>query len=496
MEPLEESAEMKKKFPILIKGDGTLQNRLYHSIRSEILEGRLPPGSRLPSSRSLAQESQVSRNTVLAVLDQLAVEGYTVGRVGSGTYVSDTLPDNLISLPARSSSQTTSKSSAPSPGKRAIALTSFWRKIKPSGGSPRPFALGMSALDEFPVSVWGRLLGRCWRDSQNEIVHRTWPAGHPSLRKAIAAYTQASRGLQCTEDQVLIVNGTQQAISLAAQVLLDPGDPVWMEDPGYDCARTIFSAAGAKIHPVEIDAEGLVVASASEKCANARLAFVTPSRQFPMGITMSLRRRLELLDWAHKKKSWIFEDDYDHEFRYSGRPIQALQGLDTQGRVIYSGTFSKMMFPGLRLGFLVLPSELVEVFSSAKYFSDGQTSVLEQLAMADFIEEGHYSSHVRRTRRLCAERQAVLIQEVNRLLPGKLQVQPSEAGLHLIGWLSEGQDDREVAKLSHQKGIEIHPLSRYSIRNYRRGGLVMGYAAFQPSAIRKGVRRLAQVLVD
>lgn len=493
MGPFEESAEMKKKLPILIKGDGTLQNRLYHSIRTEILEGRLPPGSRLPSSRSLSQESQVSRNTVLAVLDQLAVEGYTVGKVGSGTYVSDTLPDNLMSVPARSSSQTTLKPSVLSQGKRATTLTSFWRKIKPSGDSPRPFALGMSALDEFPVSVWGRLLGRCWRDSHDEIVNRTWPTGHPSLRKAIAAYTQASRGLQCTEDQVLIVNGTQQAISLAAQVLLDPGDPVWMEDPGYDCARVIFTAAGAKIHPMDVDSEGLDVQAGVSSCPYARLAFVTPSHQFPLGITMTLPRRLALLDWARKNDAWIFEDDYDHEFRYSGRPIQALQGLDRHHRVIYTGTFSKMMFPGLRLGYMVLPPSLVESFLSAKYFSDAQSSALEQMTMAAFIEGGYYAGHVRRVRRLCSERQSVFVESMTKYLSGKLEVRRLEAGLHLIGWLQKGANDRELAQLCDEAGISVHPLSRYSIRPLARTGLVMGYAAYNAAAIRAGARKLAKI---
>ncbi len=485
---------MKKKIPILLSGQGTLQDRLYHSIRSSILQGVLKPGAQLPSSRELSQEISVSRNTVQAVFDQLSTEGYTTGRIGSGTYVSTTLPDNLMAISGSKISKNSGESMPLPLGKRSEILNSFWSSSQPRDSAPQPFSVGMSAVDHFPAAVWGRLLGRCWRESQDEIVNHVWPSGHPRLRRIIADYARSSRGLQCTDDQIVIVNGTQQAISLAAQVVLNDGDAIWMEDPGYDCARAIFAAAGAQIHPVEVDTEGLTIEAGKVASADARLAFVTPSRQFPLGITMSLRRRLALLEWAHRQQCWVFEDDYDHEFRYSGRPIQALQGLDTHGRVIYSGTFSKMMFPGLRLGFLVLPPPLVEAFSSAKYFADGQTSMLEQLTMAAFIEEGHYSSHVRRTRRLCAERQSVLIREVNRQLPGKLEVHPSEAGLHLIGWLPEGSDAASIAELCQQKGVDVHPLSRYTIRNRQREGLVMGYAAYSPARIRAGVRRLASVL--
>jgi len=311
----------------------------------------------------------------------------------------------------------------------------------------------------------------------------------------ISAYLGATRAVRCTWEQVIVVSGSQQALDLAARVLLDPGDAAWVEDPGYAGARGALLGAGARLVPVPVDGDGLDVAAGAQLGAGARLAYVSPSHQYPLGVTMSLSRRLALLGWASRSGAWVLEDDYDSEYRYTGRPLEALQGLDPEGCVIYLGTFSKVLFPALRLGYLVVPPELVDPFTAARELVDRQSPSVEQAVLAEFIAEGHFARHVRRMRVLYAERQATLVEAAARELSGALDVRPAEAGMHLVGWLPGGTDDREASRRAAAEGVEATALSLHGIEPPQRRGLLLGYAAVGEEEIRAGVRRLAASLL-
>jgi GntR family transcriptional regulator/MocR family aminotransferase len=328
-------------------------------------------------------------------------------------------------------------------------------------------------------------------------------AGERPLREAIASYLITARGARCTADQVLVMNGAQQALHLIAQVLLDPGEAAWIENPGYDGARIALEAVGARLVPVPVDNEGLDVAAGEQAARNARLAYVTPSHQFPLGVLMSASRRLQLLAWARRTNAWVIEDDYDSEFRYGSRPLPCLQGLDAEaaqgeasGRVLYVGTFSKTLVPGLRLGYLVVPDSLVDVFRAARSVTDRHTSTPDQGVLADFIGEGHYVRHIRQVRSLCGERQAALIAAGRSMLSGLLILAPDPAGLHLVGRLREGLDDRTAVGLAAEERLRVSPLSRYWIGERKNGPglLFLGYAGFTAPQIRAGVEALRRAL--
>jgi GntR family transcriptional regulator/MocR family aminotransferase len=314
------------------------------------------------------------------------------------------------------------------------------------------------------------------------------------LRRAIAAHLGPARAVHCDAEQVLVLTSLQQGLDLIARVLLDPGDTAWMEDPGYPSARAAFQAAAVRLEPVPVDAEGLDVAAGSARCPNARLVYVTPSHQYPLGTTMSLSRRLALLDWARKAKAWVVEDDYDSEFRFAGRPISALQGLDRDGCVIYMGTFSKTLFPSLRLAYLVVPADLVEAFVAARAVVDRQTATLPQAVVADFLNEGHFIRHIRRMRTLYGARQEALVRAAKRELGGQLQVCPGETGLHVMGWLEQGHDDEEVSRVAAAANVEARPLSSYCVERRERGGLMLGFGAYDVRQIHDGMRRLASAI--
>jgi GntR family transcriptional regulator / MocR family aminotransferase len=320
------------------------------------------------------------------------------------------------------------------------------------------------------------------------------PAGYQPLRQAIAEYLRVSRAVRCAASQVIITDGTQQAFDLAARVLLDPGDTAWVEDPGYLGSRAALRAGGICCMPVPIDAEGINVRAGMARAPHARLVFVTPSHEYPLGVIMSLSRRMALLEWARKQHAWIVEDDYDSEFRYRGRPLASLQGLDEAGRVIYTGSFSKTLFPGLRLGYLVAPERLVETFVLARALANRSSAGLEQFLAAEFLSEGHFGRHVRRMRALYAERQQSLVAAVERELAGVLEVRASDAGQHLVAWLPPGSNDTAVSEQAAAAGILAPPLSAYSMEARLRPGLLLGYAAYNPRHIREGVRKLAAVL--
>jgi GntR family transcriptional regulator/MocR family aminotransferase len=472
----------------------SLYQQLYAGLRSAILTGRLAAGTRLPATRVLACELGISRTTVVTALEQLQAEGYLEARVGSGTFVARVLPEELLHA-SKIPQQSDKLARAP----RASSQRAQWLQRTSLMAMPRPervraFQAGLPALDEVPFNIWSRLAARYYRHPSRELLSYGDAAGYRPLREAIATYLKASRAVRCTPDQVIIVSGTQQGIELAARLLLEPGDAVWMEEPGYTKARDVLIAAGANIRPVEVDREGLRVADGQTTCPNARLVYVSPSHQYPLGVVMSLSRRLALLEWAHQAGAWILEDDYDSEYRYRGRPLSSLQGLDTQDQVIYMGTFSKVLFPALRLGYLVVPPDLVDTFVAARAMLDRHSPQIEQAILADFILEGHFMRHIRRMRTLYEHRQQVLLDAARQELTGLLEVSPHEAGMHLVGWLPATVDDRVASRQAALQGVDAQALAVYSLCGTTRPGLLLGYTCFTDEEIREGVRRLAQAL--
>ncbi|MEZ4862177.1 MAG: PLP-dependent aminotransferase family protein [Caldilineaceae bacterium] len=474
----------------------SLYHQLYHALRLAILDGRLGRGARLPSTRELSATLGVARNTVMTAFDQLLAEGYLESRVGDGTYVSPSLPDELLHVrpPDRF---------PPQPLPATEQLSARYRAITsaPMGGYsdvqiPRAFGTGIPALDAFPYALWARLVARQWRAPQPQLLTYGDAAGYRPLRDAITEYLGTARGVRCTADQVLITAGSQHALDLVAQVLLDPGDTVWFEDPGYRGARAALLGSGAQLHPVPVDHEGLSVAHGLSTCPTARMAYVTPSHQYPTGVTMSLARRLALLEWAQESNAWILEDDYDSEYRYLGRPLSSLQGLDKANRVLYIGTFSKVLYPGLRLGYLVTPPALTAPFTRALQLAHRHLSVFDQAVLADFINEGHFARHIRRMRALYAERQDCFVRTLQQELGDYLTVDCAEAGLHLVAWLSPNLVDHAVAQAARQQGVEVAPISAYTMQSPVRAGLVLGYAMLDEAEMRAGVQGLKRAVIQ
>jgi len=480
--------------------DMPLHKQLYRDLRQAILSSQLLPEMQLPPTRTLADELGVSRTTVLNAFDQLKAEGYLDSHVGSGTYVAQELPDDLDRVRGMSHLRPTPSQRSSGPpaeshlSDRGQLLTDLQLSSFQADEQPRAFRPGLPALDAFPIDTWSRLTSRRWRSLPASTLGYRQSTGYPPLREAIASYLQDSRGVHCSPEQVIVVSGTQQAITLTAHVLLDRGDRVWLEDPGYPRAEGAFRWAGAQTVPVPLDAEGLDLDAARRQGAGARLAYVTPSHQYPLGMTMSLSRRLELLDWAEQSGAWILEDDYDSEYRYEGRPIAALQGLDDAGRVIYVGSFSKVLFPALRLGYLVVPEPLVEAFTGAKSLLDRCPPLVPQMVTTDFLEEGHFERHLRRMRTLYAERRSVLIEALTERLDDLLDVNADEAGLHLTAFLDDALDGTAVAAAIDAGDVVAPLLSFYASRSLTREGLVLGYAAVDAEAIRVGVERLGEAL--
>jgi len=471
-----------------------LYRQLYEALRGAILAGQLKPGTRLQSTREMAAELGVSRNTVMNAFEQLLAEGYLEGQVGSGTYVSRALPDEMLFIRAAlpRAAQVSSKGRALS--ERGAALAHTMLTASQDLSRVRAFRPGTPALNAFPADLWSKLLARRWRNPPRELLGYADAAGYRPLREAIAAYLGVARAVRCDAEQVIIVAGAQQALDLTARLLLNVGDAAWIEDPGYLGTRAAFMAAGARVVPVPIDDEGLDVQAGARAAADARLVYVSPSHQYPLGVTMSLARRLALLEWARAAGAWIIEDDYDSEYRYARRPLAAMQGLDQDGRVIYLGTFSKVMFPSLRIGYVVAPADLVDAFVAARGVLSRFTPSIDQAALADFIDEGHFTRHIRRMRTLYGERQGMLVEAARRELTGLLDVKPHEAGIHLVGWLREGLDDRRAQEEAARHNVEAQALATFSIKHYHRAGLMLGYAGYDEREIRVGVRRLATAL--
>lgn len=471
-----------------------LYHQLYTSLRDTILSGQLAPGMRLPATRTLASVLQVSRNTVVNAFDQLLAEGYLEGRVGDGTYVTHTLPDELLRVNQKPCVINTEPTQHHRLSKRGKLLAQTTVTTEKQKGRSFAFRPGIPAFDAFPFDIWSRLAARRWRQPTDDLLNYSDAAGYRPLRETIATYLGAARGVRCVPEQVLIVSGSQQGIDLAARVLLDPGDAVWFEEPGYLGARAALIAAEAQLIPVPVDTEGLQITIGLARCPNARMAYVTPSHQFPLGVTMSLARRLALLDWARRTQSWVLEDDYDSEYRYAGRPLASLQGLDNTGQVIYLGTFSKVLFPSLRLGYLVVPPDLVDPFTAARAIADRQAPIVDQAIVTDFIEEGHFTRHIRRMRTLYAERQSLLVELAQQELAGLLTVYASDAGMHLVGWLADSIDDQVVSELAAKYGVDTPGLSEYHLESSQKSGILLGYTAVKEHDIRIGVQHLEKAL--
>ena len=475
-------------FTIDPNSETSLFRQLYDEIRKAILDRRLAAGSRLPSSRQLAEELNVSRNTVINAYEQLLAEGYINGHTGSGTYVA-----NVQDVPEKS--KPVQRKNALSARGKAMAGVLVTR---PSlAGAKISFRPGNPALENFPFSLWGKFLIQTLRNLRARDFHYGDPAGYPPLREAVAQYLNRGRGVRCTPEQVVIVNGSQQSLDLCCRVLLDPGDIVWMEDPGYRGANAAFQGSGVRVVPVPLDAEGLQwvgARGARPRLTNPRCIYITPSHQFPMAITMSLQRRLSLLKFAKENNAWILEDDYDSEFRYDGRPLAALQGLDENDCVVYMGTFSKVLFAGLRLGYVVVPQDLIQPFVNTKSIVDRHSPILEQATVAEFIRSGRFERHIRNMRKLYATRQKKLVDSVNYFLKGRLEVEPRPAGMHLIGWLREGIDDQAVSQRAASNGIEVPAISSYTQKRLPRGGLLLGYSAIPASRIPHAVEALSRVM--
>ncbi|NOT48565.1 MAG: PLP-dependent aminotransferase family protein [Acidobacteria bacterium] len=474
-----------------------LYKQIYNSIRDAILDGALESGTRLPASRALAEQLGISRMTVVNAYDQLLGEGYLEGKHGSGTYVASHLPEEFLRVQVRKSSavKTVSRS-------RRLAFSDYGKKLARyseriahhhSASIVVPFQHSLVAAEEFPFDLWAKINQKHLRFSSRRLGGYGDAAGFGPLRKAIAHHLRSSRGVRCEDEQVIVTAGTQQAVFLIANLLLARDDKVWLEDPCHLGTSDVMATVEAKVSHVPVDDEGFNIEKAKRDRRPARMVYVTPSRQFPLGMTMSLQRRLSLLEWANDNEAWVIEDDYDSEFRYSGRPLPALQGLDRADRVLYVGTFSKTVFPGLRIGCLVVPPDLIDVFIAARALNDLHAPITDQMVLADFIVEGHFEHHVRRMRTLYRGRQAVLVDQAAKHLGGFLDVGPSDAGMHLTGWLPKGVDDREVSTRVAEHGLRAAPVSRYTNRKLERGGLLLGYTAFNEKQINAAVRKLAKI---
>lgn len=469
-----------------------LHQQIHRQLRLAIEQGRLPPGTAVPSSRALAADLKVARATVVLAYDHLRAEGWLDARGGSATRVarvSDLKPDGH-SRPATKVPMRRREISARG---RAIVET-HTRTVMPPPffEGPRPFATGQPAVDLFPSDVWGRLLSKRWQRSPPRALGYGDPRGLKDLREAIASYVGRARGLPCTADEIVITQGAQHGLDLMARVLLDPGDAVWIEDPGYTGARMAFVAASARVIPVPVDSEGLRVDAGIRRAPDARLAFVTPARQMPLGGVMSEARRRALLAWAAADdRRWILEDDYDSEFRYAARQAGALKALDESGSVVHVGSFTKLLFPSLRLGYLVVPPSLLDACVAARHAQDFSSPYLEQAALADFLGEGHFDRHIRRVRTAYRARLEALQTAVAAEMEGMATLEPADAGRAVVLWLEQGLTESAAMAAAAAAGVSVTPLSRFCIEPSTREGLVLGYGGLRERDIRDGVRRLA-----
>jgi GntR family transcriptional regulator / MocR family aminotransferase len=476
--------------------EGPLYRRIYQALKTGIRSGRFGATARLPSTRALAIDLGVSRNTVILAYEQLAAEGYIVSHQRSAVRVIGARQTPAADAPGLQKPQ-----AAPNLSKYAQRLLLKSNTPPSSSYATRPglrydFRYGRPAFDEFPRDIWRQLLAARMRKSGRESLGYASPAGYAPLREALTDYLKRARGLSCEADQIIIVNGSQQALDLIARILVDPGDRVVTEEPHYPGTTLTFKAAGARIISVPVDEEGLDVARLPSTNARVRLVSVTPCHQFPTGVIMPLDRRLALLNWAARSGAWIAEDDYISEFRYEGHPIEALQALDRNGRVLYVGTFSKTLFPALRLAYLVLPRPLVTPFLSAKWIADRYSSIHSQEALTDFIATGKFELYLRRASLRNARRRQVLIETLHQCFGERVEIAGENAGVHLLVWLNgvAPKDVRPIIEKAARAGVGLYSIEPYYTQPTRRAGLLFGYAALSETEIRAGIQRLRQIL--
>jgi GntR family transcriptional regulator/MocR family aminotransferase len=467
--------------------------RVYEAIRRAITEQVLSSGSRLPSTRSLAADLSVSRNTILAAFDQLLDEGYVAAKTGSGTYVAYNQPDEFSKdLPAIIPVNTETKIEL---SRRGLAASDMPNLPNSHSGNHevQPFTPGEDDYSRFPFELWRRLLNRQWRTLNPTLLDSSHNGGYLPLRQAIADYLRVSRAVNLTVDQVLITSGTQQSIDLCARLLTDHNDFAWIENPCYWAARRVLEINGLQLHPVSVDKEGMAPTTQDFR-VKPRIIYTTPSHQYPKGMVMSYGRRRLLLDYAQNNGAWIIEDDYDSEFRFEGRPISSLQGMDQDSRVLYLGTFSKVMYPGIRLGYMVIPPQLVAPFKNGLYELQRPGQVMIQAALADFIEEGHFASHIRRLRQLYGERRRLLQTSLAPISYAGARLSPVDSGLHLVVEFDQNVDDIRVAEMATKYGLRVYPLSNYSVGEKREKGLIIGYAYAATEKITEYGSLLADVI--
>jgi GntR family transcriptional regulator/MocR family aminotransferase len=477
----------------LERGSGQpIYRQLHRLLQQAILTRALPAGSKVPSSRLLANELGIARNTVTQVYEQLALEGYVTSATGRGTFVADSAPDEIVGTPDAP------PAALPQPVSAARALsTRGARLIAGAGVSKRQwgaFMPGVPDVSRFPARVWSRLQNKYWRRLRPELLTYAPGGGLALLRHALADYLRTSRSVRCTPEQIIITTGIHQSVDLAVRLLSDPGDVIWTEDPCYWGVRSVMHVSGLQTRPIAIDEEG-INPSPVDLAQPPKLMLVTPSHQYPLGMVMSLARRRMLLEYARQHECWIIEDDYDSEYRYGSRPLASLQGLDTAGQVIYVGSFGKTLFPGLRIGYLVAPESLAESFAtaSAELYREGQ--LLQQAVLAEFIAEGHFTSHIRKMRTLYGQRRQTLLDAAARRYGTALPAMGGDAGLHLVMQLPDGSDDRAVAAAALERNIVVRPLSGYYAAPARaRPGLLIGYACVPDEQIAPAFETLADAI--
>jgi GntR family transcriptional regulator/MocR family aminotransferase len=465
-----------------------LHKQIYDGFLAAIVGGNIRPGQRVPSSRTLSVELGISRIPVLNAYAQLLAEGYFESRKGAGTFISESLPESLTICEEGAPPSAQAGSGPRRVARRALLLTKIERG--PWSGGWGAFSVHQPAFDRFPFPIWSSLITRHSKSPRLSAIHNTDPRGSESCREAICTYLRTARAVHCDPSQVMVVAGSQQALEISARVLLGNGSPVWIEEPGYRLARNVFQGAGCRLVPVPVDEDGMIVSAGIKLCPKARAVYVTPSHQYPLGSTMSASRRMQLLNWAQSAGSWIIEDDYDSEYRFESMPIASLQGLDRNARVIYVGTFSKVLFPSLRLGYMVIPADLVEHFISVRVAMDIFPPYLHQEAITDFIREGHFARHIRRMRLLYSERRTALVKSIREQFGSSLEIHGTQAGMHLAVTLPKGLSDREIATKAARNGLWLWPLSPSYLGEVPRQGFILGFGNTAVEEMSRAVSQL------
>jgi GntR family transcriptional regulator/MocR family aminotransferase len=468
--------------------DAPVFRQIYLQLRSAVLSGALRPATKLPSTRELAVQLGVSRSAVVSAFEQLLAEGYAIGRKGAGTYVASDIPEPFGAIHGRR--------------KRPVPVAKTAASLRDLGGftdvtaqgDERPFNLGRTLVDARTTELWRKLNARTLRSFGRHHLGYSDSRGMLELRKSVCDYLQAARAVRCEPEQIVITAGTQQAIDIVTRVMRGPDKEVWIEDPGYSLTRLALVAAGAKVCPIPIDQYGINVAEGIRRAPKARAVFITPSHQFPKGVVLSMARRLELLAWARESGAWIVEDDYASEFRYGGRPLASLQGLDEAERVIYIGTLNKALFPGLRLGYAVVPPSLVRPFVTARYLMDRQPSSLCQAVVAAFMEEGHFAAHIRRMREMYRNQRDALVTALRRRLGDHLTVDPPDQGMHLVAYTRRGLSDVTIERAGREHGVVVRAMSRLYVEAPAQSALMLGFSGYPGQVMAPAIARLARAV--